>query len=349
MDGRKTDPVERETDPVKQKMGDSTDLHGVVTWEPRTKFDRLAVTLYRLGVGGAKAIVVLLAFVILLGVGGLSTITDPAIGLLTAISAIPALALAGYVWYGDVTTSEPLSLLVATFLLAILTASFAAVLNGVLRPFFEPIGFVGMVVFFFVVVGPVEETVKLLAVGLYAYNDDRFDAVIDGAVYGAVAGLGFATIENAIFIARNVGDPEMVMIGLDLIGTGGQITTIRALAGPGHVVYSAFAGYYLGLAKFNPQHRGPIVIKGVIIAALIHATYNSTVGIASGVIQFVTGLPSVVSFFVFVVLYVGFFGALLFRKCKRYSDAYADAETDPTVEASQTESGVESDSRVPEE
>lgn len=43
-----------------------------------------------------------------------------------------------------------------------------------------------------------EESVRLLAVRLYAYNDARFAAVIDGAVCGAIAGLGFATIENGI-------------------------------------------------------------------------------------------------------------------------------------------------------
>jgi RsiW-degrading membrane proteinase PrsW (M82 family) len=103
---------------------------------------------------------------------------------------------------------------------------------------------------------------------------------------------------------------------------GAGITTIRALAGPGHVIYSAFAGYYLGLAKFNEEHAGPIVIKGLVIAAFIHALYNSTVGIGSGLLSTTTGLPTIGGFFGYVLLFDGLFGLMLIRKIRRYSRAY---------------------------
>ncbi|TQR22379.1 hypothetical protein C9J85_12075 [Haloferax sp. wsp5] len=144
---------------------------------------------------------------------------------------------------------------------------------------FGLVPFLGQVFFFFLIVGPVEETVKLLAVRLYAYSHDSFNAVIDGAVYGAMAGLGFATIENALYITRNA---RVGFRRRRIIAAGGTITAVRALAGPGHVIYSAIAGYYLGLAKFNKENAGPIVIKGLILAALVHATYNSTVGLGYG-------------------------------------------------------------------
>jgi RsiW-degrading membrane proteinase PrsW (M82 family) len=315
------------TDPVQSGADDGVDLYEVSTWEERTSIDGLAVAIYRLLVGTARAGIVLLAFLILLAIGGLAAVTDPEIGVLTLLSAIPALGLAAYVWYSDVTTSEPLSLLVATFLLGVLTANFAAVLNSVAQPAFQALGFLGSVAFFYLVVGPVEETVKLLAVRLHAYRRDEFDAVVDGAVYGAMAGLGFATIENSLFITRNVGMTDLDL-GLGLIGVGGGITAVRALAGPGHVIYSAIAGYYLGLAKFNRENAGPIVIKGLLIAAFIHATYNSTVGIGSGVIMTLTGLPPLAAFFAYVLLFDGVFGLYLVGKIKRYRDAYRAANAD---------------------
>ncbi|WP_256301856.1 PrsW family intramembrane metalloprotease [Haloarchaeobius salinus] len=315
---------EKDTDPV-EAADDEQDLYGIASWERRSLLDSASVAVYWVAVRTGQVLLVLLALVIFLAVGGLSILSDPSLGVLTLLSALPALALAGYVWYSDVTTSEPLSLLAATFILGVLTAGFAAVLNSLLQPGFAALGGIGMVLFFYIVVGPVEESVKLLAVRLYAYNDARFAAVIDGAVYGAVAGLGFATIENAIYISRVVGEVGGLSLGLDLIGIGGDITATRALAGPGHVIYSSFAGYYLGLAKFNPGNRGPIIVKGLIIAAVIHATYNTTVGIGSGLIQAVTGLPQLLAFFVFVVLYVGGFGYLLYRKIQQYTDAYQAA------------------------
>ena len=325
MSSENTDPVEA--------ADDERDLYGISSWEQRSLLDSASVAVYWLAVRTGQILLILLALLIFLAIGGLSILREPSIGVLTALSAFPALALAGYVWYSDVTTSEPLSLLAATFILGVLTAGFAAVLNSLFQPLFTMLGGIGMVLFFFLIVGPVEETVKLLAVRLYAYNDARFAAVIDGAVYGAVAGLGFATIENALYISRAVGEVGGLSLGLDLIGIGGDITATRALAGPGHVVYSSFAGYYLGLAKFNPENRGPIIVKGLIIAAVIHATYNTTVGIGSGLIQAVTGLPQLAAFFIYISLYVGGFGYLLYRKIQQYKNAYQAAHSNETNES----------------
>ena len=313
-------------DPIASRADDDRDLYDVATWEERTSLDGLSVALYWLLTRSAKAGVVFVAFVgllAILGSFGLGLVFDPAIAILLGLSAVPALGLAAYVYVSDVTTAEPLSLLVATFLLSILTATFAAILNSVLQPYFRPFGFLGLVVFFFVVVGPIEESVKLLAVRLYAYTDDRFDAVIDGAVYGAIAGLGFVVIENFVYIAQNVDMAELT-VGIAALGAGDGIAALRALAGPGHVVYSAFAGYYLGLAKFNPENRGPIIVKGLVLAAAIHALYNTLVGPVTGVASQLLGLPQVVALFGFVVVFQGAFGYVLLRKIWRYRDAYLD-------------------------
>jgi RsiW-degrading membrane proteinase PrsW (M82 family) len=311
----------KDRDPVEVAADDDTDLYDVATWEERSSLDGLAVALYRLFVGSARFAILLVAFLILLAIGGLSALTDPQVGTLTLLSAVPALAFTAYVWYSDVTESEPLSLLVVTFLLAVLTANFAAVVNSLLKPRFDVLGFPGLVLFFYLVVGPVEESVKLLAVRLHAYRSSSFNSVIDGTVYGAVAGLGFATIENALYITQRV-DVADLEFGAGLIGVGGGITAIRALAGPGHVIYSAIAGYYLGLAKFNRANAGPIIVKGLILASLVHATYNTLVAPASTLIAAFTPLGSFAAFIAFVVLYDGVFGLYIYRKIRRYSDVY---------------------------
>jgi RsiW-degrading membrane proteinase PrsW (M82 family) len=314
------------SDPVKSRADDDRDLYDVATWEERTSLDGLSVALYWLITRSAKALVVFAAFLgllAILGSFGLGLVFDPAVAMLVGLSALPAFGLAAYVYVSDVTTAEPLSLIVATFLLSILTATFAAVLNSYAQPLFSPLGFPGLVLFFFLFVGPTEESVKLLAVRLYAYTDDRFDAVVDGAVYGAIAGLGFAVIENLVYIAQNVEMSELTL-GIAVLGAGDGITALRALAGPGHVVYSAFAGYYLGLAKFNPENRGPIVVKGLVIAAAIHGLYNTLVGPVTSVVPALTPLPRLPTLFLFVLLFQGAFGYVLLRKIWRYRDAYVE-------------------------
>ena len=169
-------------DPVEAAADDSRDLYDVATWEERTSVDGAAVAIYWLLTRAAKWFAILLALGILVWIGGLTAFIEPAVGLLTLLSVVPALALTIYVYRSDVTTREPLSLLVTTFILSILFATFAALINTAARGLFQPLGAIGLVLFYFLIVGPGEETVKLLAVRLYAYTDDRFDSVVDGTV-----------------------------------------------------------------------------------------------------------------------------------------------------------------------
>ncbi|ADQ68327.1 hypothetical protein C499_14565 [Halogeometricum borinquense DSM 11551] len=322
----KQDPVERASD-------GAMDLYDISTWEQRTSVDGLASALYWLFRASSRFLIIAVAFGLLVSIGGFAAITDLEIGLLTVLSAIPALGLAAYVYYSDITTGEPLVLLVGTFLLSVLTASFAAILNSLIGGYFEILGFAGTLLSFFLVVGPVEESMKLLAVRLFAYTDDRFNSVVDGAVYGAMAGLGFAFIENAIYITREL-PVQNLDLSLGLLGMGGSITAARALAGPGHVIYSAIAGYYLGLAKFNRENRGPIIIKGLLIAAFVHAMYNVTVGFGTVAIDLFTPLSGLWASIAYVLIYDGIFGYFLIRKIRRYSRAYRQAHMPTYDEAS---------------
>ncbi|MFO7926337.1 PrsW family intramembrane metalloprotease [Natronomonas sp.] len=340
-------------DPV-EKRSDDEDLYDIASWEPRTALDRLAIRTHRGVVQAGRRFVVglgvLILFIILAFSGaGALIIEDPFILGLALFSVIPAGVLALYIYRADITTKEPPSLLLATFVLSVLFAGFAAVINSVFG-FLQLLPLVGFVLFFYLVVGPVEESVKLLAVWLYPYRDSRFDSVVDGAVYGAVAGLGFAAIENVLYITQNLQTPGAMLIqtGIGFVDgfaetleAGGQITAVRGLAGPGHVVYSAFAGYYLGLAKFNRENAGPIVAKGLLIAAFIHATYNTLVGLVPGVVSLIVpGVPIIVLFLGFVLVYQGIFFYILYRKLKRYEAAYErsrDAGTATNVDSELTE------------
>lgn len=327
-------------DPIEQAADGTRDLHEVATWEPRSAIDAVAVGIHRVALTGFRAVIIVLALLILLAqfaLGGIAVVIDPIIGGLVLLSIVPALAIAGYIWHADVTEREPLSLLVVTFLLGVLFAGFAGILNTVGELPFAWVGTVAeasvpaaadaiavgtMVAFFFVIVGPIEEAVKLLAIRLYAYRSDRFDAVINGTVYGAAAGLGFATIENALYIAQGL---EANAAGLGALRPAGDVAASRALAGPGHVLYSAIAGYYLGLAKFNPAQAGPLVAKGILIAAVLHALYNSIVltvpsVLATAIDPITPGLGLVIC----IVGYLTFVGYLLFRKISRYRRVYRD-------------------------
>ncbi|WIV68060.1 PrsW family intramembrane metalloprotease [Natrialbaceae archaeon AArc-T1-2] len=322
----------RRRDPVERAADDSVDLYDVSTWEPRSTLDHLAYSVYAALNYGLRGVVLAAAFMFtlaLLASPAVLVADEPAISVFFLLSIVPALLLAAYIWRADITTREPLGLLVATFALAVLFATFAAVINTIGAGVFYPIPVVGAALFFYLIVGPVEEIVKLLAVRVFAYRSESFDAVIVGTVYGAVAGLGFAAIENVIYITQVVAEvgPEA---GLYTAAT--EIATVRALVGPGHVIYSAIAGYYLGLAKFNRQYAGPLIAKGLLVAAFVHATYNITVGFIPG---FVAGLYPVTADAVFVTYVVGYnvaIGYYLYRKIAHYRRTYRDVSAGDTGE-----------------
>ena len=332
-------------EPIQWAAEKGRDLYDVATWEPRTWLDGVSVSVYGAILASGRALVIAVAALIVAGqfvITGIATLRDPLLGVYIVLSIVPALLLFVVLWWSDVVVREPLDKLAVTFLLGFLFGLLAASLPPVAIATFAVLGGLGFVLFFYLVVGPVEETVKLLAVRLHAYRSREFNAVIDGAIYGAMAGLGFAAIENSLYITQNY---------LQMAGTSGlqqttttfQTAAFRTFAGPGHVIYSAFAGYYLGLAKFNPSNRGPIIVKGLLIAAFIHGTYNVAVSNLGAVVSFVpilSGLPPTLAFFGFVIAYDGLFFTLLYAKLRRYKEVFYEVGAESFYEDAE-EAGIE--------
>ena len=90
----------------------------------------------------------------------------------------------------------------------------------------------------FLLIGPIEEFFKLVAVWISIYRRSDFQEPNDGIVYAATAALGFASVENTIYM------------GL----LGPAIVVPRALfATPAHVMFASMWGYSMGLARFRRE------------------------------------------------------------------------------------------------
>ncbi|MDY7082263.1 MAG: PrsW family glutamic-type intramembrane protease, partial [Halobacteria archaeon] len=258
-----TGDSEEETHDEKSQNG-NRDRYEINSWERRTLFDWIAYLVYNLSVMGLRVVLVgigifvLLIHIVLFGLG---ILINPLVAVFTVLSVVPALFIAFYIWDSDATEKEPFSLLMVTFLLGMAFAGIPSIiyLNVMPSEYFYIQGYINMDiggaqlvsigVFFFIVVAPVEELVKWFAVRSYAYYDDSFKNAMDGAVYGAFAGLGFATVENSFYMSNQ-------LINSTSSGLLIQTSVSRALAGPLHVVFSAVAGYYLGLAVTSKEDRG---------------------------------------------------------------------------------------------
>ncbi|HZA60350.1 MAG TPA: PrsW family intramembrane metalloprotease [Actinomycetota bacterium] len=187
---------------------------------------------------------------------------------LLLLYAVPVFLL---VYFLDLYEREPLSLVFGALLWGAVGATTLAILanNGwavVLSGFADPE--------FVAEWGPAilapwtEEILKAMGVVfIYLIARREVDDVLDGFVYGAMAGLGFAVVEDVFyFMARFGGEAEGVLLGF----------YVRVIASGlyGHVLYSGLAG--MGIAYFTSR-RG-------------HASFGRRLGI--GVALFLTAMAA---------------------------------------------------------
>ena len=257
---------------------DLVDHYDITEWEPRSLFDRLCAYL---GIGSHYLVYAgfVVASAVLLGVSAVVVVYSPLLGAFTLASTVPAVLIVWLIWDTEPYDEVSLRLLTFTFLLCCVLSAVPYAVNSYMN-FYVPATAVGTTVFFFLIVAPIEEMTKWLAVRLYGYNDDFFDSALDGAVLGAVAGLAFAVVESALYISGGglctvSLDAQSYWCSLALPSGAGEMTLERTAVAPLHVLMSSISGYYLGLAKLNTKWMGAVVLKGLLIAVFVHGTYNT--------------------------------------------------------------------------
>ena len=182
-------------------------------------------------------------------------------GYLLLLAIAPAVFWLWYFYRKDRYEPEPLSWVLLIYILGIAVTIPVALIEGVMGAVLPEFLIV-------VLVAPVvEELGKYLVVRKTVYESAEFDEPVDGIVYASAAGLGFATLENVVYVFSAL-ETSMVLA----LGTG----LVRAvLSVPGHVLFSAMWGYSLGKARFIPKEKRPVVIAaGLILAMASHALFN---------------------------------------------------------------------------
>lgn len=123
----------------------------------------------------------------------------------------------------------------------------------------------------------IEEIAKGLALlGIFLFVRREFDGVLDGLLYGALIGFGFAMTENFLYF-----------IGAFAEGGFGSLTFVIFLRtiifGLNHAVYTAFTGIGFGLARNAPSRFARLAwpLLGLLAAILAHALHNFGASLAS--------------------------------------------------------------------
>ena len=110
---------------------------------------------------------------------------------------------------------------------------------------------------------------------------------LDGILIAAASALGFVFVEtliqyapNAVTgVASNIGrklpglPPELLMLAGDVFGLQSVIYRILPELS-GHLAYSAYFGYFVGLAAMKPKHAWKLVLIGYACASGLHAIWD---------------------------------------------------------------------------
>jgi RsiW-degrading membrane proteinase PrsW (M82 family) len=188
---------------------------------------------------------------------------SPAMVRAFTISAalVPSFLLLGF-FRGRDLYPEPARALWATFILGALSIFPVLILDWplaqIVKLFHGPLAH-GLAEAFFNAALP-EELLKFAIVVLFCSRLKAFNEPMDGIVYGAVASLGFASLENIGYVAEN----------------GMGVAVCRAFTSvPGHAFMGAVMGYFVGQWRFGPPaRRGAALLKAYLAPVILHWVYD---------------------------------------------------------------------------
>ena len=180
---------------------------------------------------------------------------------------LPVLFWGSYHYYKDRHLPEPVGLLLLALGLGLLSAAlsrglYAALGWAALR--YDALALadgntLGLLAYSLLAIGPIEELAKLLPFLLLALWLPAMDEPIDGIIYASFVALGYAAVENIIY--------------LDFLTPAEAMA--RGFAGPiVHILFASIWGFTIGCARIRGASIARAAARGFLVAAAAHGLYD---------------------------------------------------------------------------
>jgi RsiW-degrading membrane proteinase PrsW (M82 family) len=210
-------------------------------------------------------------------------------------ACIPALVYAAIVLRLDRYEIEPLRAVLACFTWGAVGAVLFSVATGLLFQFAveETLGAEVAAAASVVIGAPlVEESFKGIAVlAVLVFARDEIDSTLDGLVYGALVGVGFAMTENILYFGQAYLEGGLGEFGTLVLG--------RAVVGGfGHPAYTAITGAAIGWSRGRYGRgiaRVIVPILGWALAVILHVAWNGGLVLTSVMMDEEAGLLKLVA------------------------------------------------------
>ncbi len=195
---------------------------------------------------------------------------------------VPAAFLMVQVYRLDRIEKEPAGLLLKLVLFGALSGLAAGAIEGALTRVLDVTlggGMLRLMLENFLAVALVEEACKRWVVLKFAWNHPAFDYRFDAVVYCVFSALGFAALENILYVAEY----------------GFAVAVSRALLSvPGHCFFAVYMGIYLGQAKMAEramqwyyielpdESPGQYLRASLLVPTLLHGFWDFSLSVGGG-------------------------------------------------------------------
>ena len=195
---------------------------------------------------------------------------------------VPAAFLMVQVYRLDRIEKEPAGLLLKLALFGALSGLAAGAIEGALTRVLDVTlggGMLRLMLENFLAVALVEEACKRWVVLKFAWRHPAFDYRFDAVVYYVFSALGFAALENILYVAEY----------------GFAVAVSRALLSvPGHCFFAVYMGIYLGQAKMAEramqwyyielpdESPGQYLRASLLVPTLLHGFWDFSLSVGGG-------------------------------------------------------------------
>lgn len=179
---------------------------------------------------------------------------------LLALALIPVGICLLYIYSRDRYEKEPKRLIFLLFAFGCISVVPAGFLESLVKV--QTRGAEAKIIFIYAMLGVaiIEEGVKLFFLWVGIWKNRFFNERFDGVVYAVSVSLGFAALENIMYVFQH----------------GATTGILRALTAiPGHTLFAVYMGYFFGIARFKFGSRKlGLIILSLIVPTFVHGFYD---------------------------------------------------------------------------
>lgn len=188
-------------------------------------------------------------------------------------AVLPVLFYVGLIYWVDRYEKEPWWLLSAAFVWGAVPAALLSLLSSAILsiPFYILLDNASAELFSGGLIAPVvEEMAKgLILVAIFFFWRSELDSPLDGIIYGAMIGMGFAMVENVLYY-------QAAFVESGQAGWNIVVFMRGVLFGLGHALYTSMTGLGIAVARLTTNRLVKLLapLLGVGVAIFLHAFHN---------------------------------------------------------------------------